>query len=104
MSVMMTVGIRELRQNPHAAIQAVKHGERVSITERGRVVARLVPPPDATSQPGSRSRQQALEELIDTGQVIPAQAPRSLDFDPVTPPAGSPSTLQVLEELRADRF
>jgi prevent-host-death family protein len=35
------VGIRELKQNPSAAIARVKAGEEITVTERGEPVARL---------------------------------------------------------------
>ena len=44
MTHMKSVGIRQLQQNASAVIREVKAGEIVEITERGRVVARLVPP------------------------------------------------------------
>jgi prevent-host-death family protein len=44
MTHMKTVGIRQLQQHASAVIRDVKAGEIVEITERGRVVARLVPP------------------------------------------------------------
>jgi prevent-host-death family protein len=38
-----TVGVRELRQNLSKYLDRVKAGEALVVTERGRVVARLVP-------------------------------------------------------------
>lgn len=38
-----TVGVRELRQNLSRHLERVKAGEALVVTERGRVVARLVP-------------------------------------------------------------
>lgn len=37
------VGVRELRQNLSRYLERVKAGEALVVTERGRVVARLVP-------------------------------------------------------------
>jgi prevent-host-death family protein len=37
------VGVRELRQNLSVYLRRVKMGERLTVTERGRVVARLEP-------------------------------------------------------------
>jgi prevent-host-death family protein len=56
---MKTVGIRQLQQRASTVIREVKAGEVVEITERGRVVARLVPP-----TPGGK-----LDELIAAGLV-----------------------------------
>jgi prevent-host-death family protein len=41
---MRTAGIREARQNLSALLDEVKKGREVMITERGRPVAKLVPP------------------------------------------------------------
>ena len=60
----VTVGIRELRDNFRSYLQRVKEGEEVTVTERGKVVARLVP--------AERSRR---EELIARGLITPATRP-----------------------------
>jgi prevent-host-death family protein len=41
---MKTAGIREARQNLTALIEEVRKGREVVITDRGKPVARLVPP------------------------------------------------------------
>jgi prevent-host-death family protein len=41
---MKKAGIREARQNLSALIEAVHKGHEITITDRGRAVARLVPP------------------------------------------------------------
>lgn len=41
---MRTAGVREARQNLSALLDEVKKGREVLITERGRPVAKLVPP------------------------------------------------------------
>lgn len=38
-----SVGVRELRQNLSRYLERVKAGEALIVTERGRVVARLIP-------------------------------------------------------------
>jgi prevent-host-death family protein len=43
MCVMERVGVRELRQNLSVYLRRVKLGERLEVTERGEVVARLEP-------------------------------------------------------------
>ncbi|MFZ0158918.1 MAG: type II toxin-antitoxin system prevent-host-death family antitoxin [Kineosporiaceae bacterium] len=40
---MVSVGIRELRQNASVHVAAAAAGERITITDRGRPVAALVP-------------------------------------------------------------
>ena len=41
---MRTAGVREARQNLSALLDEVRRGREVVITERGRPVAKLVPP------------------------------------------------------------
>jgi prevent-host-death family protein len=41
---MRTAGVREARQNLSALLDEVKRGREIVITERGRPVAKLVPP------------------------------------------------------------
>ncbi|MDP3768063.1 MAG: type II toxin-antitoxin system prevent-host-death family antitoxin [Dehalococcoidia bacterium] len=41
---MRTAGVREARQNLSSLLDEVKKGREVVITERGRPVAKLVPP------------------------------------------------------------
>ncbi len=41
---MRTAGVREARQNLSALLDEVRKGREVLITERGRPVAKLVPP------------------------------------------------------------
>lgn len=42
---MMSVGVRELRQRASELLRHVQHGEIIEITDRGRPVALLSPPP-----------------------------------------------------------
>ncbi|MDQ6909287.1 MAG: type II toxin-antitoxin system prevent-host-death family antitoxin [Actinomycetota bacterium] len=44
---MDSVGVRDLQQRASAALRRVERGERLGITDRGRLVAILVPPSDA---------------------------------------------------------
>ena len=44
MCYMLSVGVRELRQNLSVYLDRVKQGEALSVTERGQVVAMLRPP------------------------------------------------------------
>ena len=58
---MAEVAVRELNQNTAGVLARVKHGEEIDITERGAVVARLVP---AHAHP--------LSGLIGSGKLRPA--------------------------------
>ncbi len=48
---MKEAGIREARQNLTALIEEVRKGHEITITDRGRPVARLVPPRRADTRP-----------------------------------------------------
>jgi len=90
---MERIGVRELRQHASRYLDRVKAGETVEVTERGRLVALLVPPDPATS---------ARERLVAAGRLIPATRPFGL---PRRVPArpGAPDTGAALDELRDDR-
>jgi prevent-host-death family protein len=48
---MRTAGIREARQNLSALLDEVRKGREVVITDRGRPVAKLVPPDRPRNRP-----------------------------------------------------
>lgn len=82
-----------MRQHASRYLNLVKAGETVEVTERGALVALLVPPgPPATA----RAR------LIASGHLRPAAAPFVLPTRiPATP--GAPETGAILDELREER-
>lgn len=92
MCYMESIGIRELRQNASRYLARVAGGESLEITNHGHVVARLVPPVQ---------RPPTWEELIANGTVTPGRG-SILDVDPVKPPPGTPSTREILDDLRGD--
>lgn len=49
---MRTMGIRELKNRLSEVVRAVKAGEHVLVTDRGAVVAELVPPGRLRGDPG----------------------------------------------------
>lgn len=84
---MSTVGIRALQQNASAVVAAAAAGETVTITDRGRPVAQMVPLPVTP-----------LQLALDTGRA--RAATRSLDDLPEPEPG--PALSEVLAQLRAD--
>jgi len=86
---MERIGVRELRQHASRYLDLVRTGETVEVTDRGQLVALLVPPEPAR---GARDR------LIAQGRLIPAAGP-------MAPPArvhAPATTSAVLDELRSD--
>jgi antitoxin (DNA-binding transcriptional repressor) of toxin-antitoxin stability system len=73
------IGIRELRQHASVYVDLAEKGYTVDITNRGRLVAQLVP----VRSPGS-----PLERLIAAGIIEPAEEPGGVgDLEPYPAPA-----------------
>lgn len=90
---MSEVPVRELNQNTAGVLARVKRGEQIDITERGAVVARLVP-----------AGEHPLSGMISSGRLKPAtltgSAPR-----PTGPIRTDHEAGEVLRELRdAERY
>ena len=91
---MERIGVKELRQNASRYVERVKAGESVEVTERGVLVALLVPPSPAAS---------ARDRLIAEGKLIPAARPFKLPT-PVRAVPGSMSTAEALDAEREERL
>jgi len=90
------IGIRELRQHASVYVDLAEKGYTVDITNRGRLVAQLIP----VREPGS-----PLERLIAAGIIEPAEEGGGLaDIDPYPAPgaaaAGQPTASEVLSRSR----
>jgi prevent-host-death family protein len=64
--IMISTGIRELKNKLSHYVRQIEAGKRVAVTAHGRVVAELVPPGAGT---GGASR---YEELVAAGIIVPA--------------------------------
>ena len=72
------IGIRELRQHASVYVDLAEKGYTVDITNRGRLVAQLVP----VREPGS-----PLERLVAAGIIEPAEEPGGVgDIEPYPAP------------------
>src|SRR6266851_9974701 len=82
------IGIRELRQHASVYVDLAERGLTVDITNRGRLVARLVP----ANEPES-----PMERLIAAGIVEPAKDPGDLlDIEPAPAvPPGQPTATEI---------
>ncbi|MHA6626796.1 type II toxin-antitoxin system Phd/YefM family antitoxin [Pseudonocardia sichuanensis] len=89
-----SIGIRELRQHASRYVAMAKTGKRVPVTERGKLVAYLVPAEEPTS---------AYDRLVAAGQVRPARG-NILDtlasFEPLEAAPGEKPLSEVLREMR----
>jgi len=88
---MERIGVRELRQHASRYLDRVKQGETVEVTERGRLVALLIPP-----APSAAER----DQLISQGRLLPAH---NAFVVPVAVAAEGASAA-ALDELRAERL
>jgi prevent-host-death family protein len=87
---MARIGVGVLKQRTACVIDRVKAGEVVEATQRGQLVARLVP-----VVPGP----EALEHLVAEGRVVPLNSVERLPMPPVI---GDPG-LDVAAEVAAGR-
>jgi prevent-host-death family protein len=86
-----TIGIRELRQNASRYVAMAKAGRRVPVTERGKLVAYLVPAVEPTTM---------FERLVAAGQVRRATGSmRDLIAEIGPPPPPEPGEGSPAEEL-----
>ncbi|MFC4950409.1 type II toxin-antitoxin system Phd/YefM family antitoxin [Pseudonocardia sp. GCM10023141] len=86
-----SVGIRELRQHASRYVAMAKAGKRIPVTDRGKLVAYLVP----AEEPGS-----VLDRLEAAGRLRRGRG-RLMDHMPPPPaPAGSRPLSEVLQEMR----
>jgi len=85
----MTVGIRELKDRASSIIDRVEEGEAITVTKRGRPVARIV----STATPPH------LAALIADGAVRPSEGPRYMP-KPVRPKGTGKSASDYVSEGR----
>jgi prevent-host-death family protein len=87
---MTSVGVRELRQRASELLRRVERGETIEVTDRGRPVAILSPPPEGSP----------LDQLRALGEIDPATD----DFDDLPEPLvlapGMEYPSDVLRRLR----
>jgi len=86
------IGIRELRQHASRYVAMAKAGKRVPVTDRGKLVAYLVPADEPRS---------VFEQLVAAGKVRQATAKGIADLLPIPPaPSGEKSLSETLQEMR----
>jgi prevent-host-death family protein len=93
-SLAMDVGITDLRANLAECLRRVADGEELVITDRGRPVARLVPPGRTTD---------CLHDLIAAGIVTPATRKGARRRSAEQPRAHLPDGISLSDEVVAMR-
>jgi prevent-host-death family protein len=91
---MRTVGSRELKNRLGKYLGLVGRGETIIVTDRGKPVARLVPP--EPEQSGARSVQDVLKELEAEGHLRLGTRPFKR-FKPIRV-KGKPMSQMILED------
>ena len=90
MCYMERIGLRELRQHASRYIARVASGETLEVTQRGRLVARIVP-----------ARPDTWEDMILRGDIIPVESPDALeDIVPISVDFDVSAELQWQREER----
>jgi prevent-host-death family protein len=89
---MTSIGVRELRQRASELLRRVEEGETIELTDRGRPVAVLSPPPEGSP----------LERLRALGEIEPATADLDDLPEPLVLPRGTERPCAVLRRLRRD--
>jgi prevent-host-death family protein len=86
------IGIRELRQHASRYVAMARAGKRVPVTDRGKLVAYLVPAEEPRS---------VFEQLVASGQVQRATKRGFCDLLPIPPaPPDEGSLSEALQEMR----
>ncbi len=85
------VGLRDLRHHTSEVLARVRHGETIDVTERGRLIARIVPVEERQPPP-------ILARLVESGRATLARRP---GYRPRMRPGDGTDTLShALAELR----
>lgn len=87
------VGLRELRHHTSDVLTRVRHGETVDVTDRGQLIARIVPASEPAPTP-------ILARLIASGRATRAERPGYRP--PMEPGDGTNSLSEALAAMRDD--
>jgi prevent-host-death family protein len=98
---MQTIGIRELKNRLSEVVRSVKAGAHVLVTDRGTVVAELVPPGRPTTHAGIPA---GLARLVARGIARQGAAPDPSLYENLPRLRRRPtSAARLLDEARGER-
>lgn len=89
---MASIGVRELRQRASELLRRVEQGETIEVTDRGRPVAMLAPPPEGNP----------LQRMRALGEIESARGRLGDLPKPLVLPKGTARPSEVLRRLRQD--
>ena len=89
---MTSIGVRELRQRASELLRRVEQGETIEVTDRGRRVAILSPPPEGSP----------LDRMRVLGEIEPAKGELDDLPEPLVLARGVTPPSEVLRRLRRD--
>ncbi len=99
-AAMEEVGIKALKNHLSQYVRAAAAGRTVLVTDRGEVVAELVPP---RVRPGAAQVEQRLGDLARQGLLTPAKVPLRARLPRRVPLAKLEAVLRDLDDSRAER-
>lgn len=95
MPEMRNVGIRELKNKLSRYLRLVKEGKEVQITDRGRIIARIIPYSEQLPSDAARLYEMASEGIV----RLPERPLSDEPFEPVQI-HGRPLSETILEDRR----
>ena len=98
---MTTVGIKALKNDLSRHIRAAAAGKTVLVTDRGRIVAQIVPPPAADA--GGTHAEREWAAMIREGLITPARIPFTAALPERHPIMSFEDMMRDLDESREDR-
>ncbi|WP_309114483.1 type II toxin-antitoxin system prevent-host-death family antitoxin [Saccharothrix sp.] len=88
---MERIGLRELRHHTNDYVRRAEAGERIAVTDHGRVVAKIVPPDDEALS--------LWDQLVANGEMLRGRGGPLPE--PLPPSTGTPLS-EVLRQMRED--
>jgi antitoxin (DNA-binding transcriptional repressor) of toxin-antitoxin stability system len=99
---MITVGVRELKNQLSQYLQYVKDGEKIIVTEHNRIIAEIIVPEKKNVNIGIKEK---FEQLKKEGKMVLSKQNKTLVKKPqITEAEKKIEWKSIYNEVRADRF